>query len=851
MSEKRPAPTELSSGDDVTELRLDPSTTGARTGSGRASPPRVLKQRFVLDVQLGSGGMGTVFKAKDLRKVEARDRNPYLAIKVLNNDFKEHPEAFIALQREASKSQALSHPNIVSIFDFDKEGDTPFMTMELLEGNELAKLIKKYPDGMPDELAWSVIADMCAGLKRAHDAGITHADFKPGNVFVCRDRTAKVLDFGIARAVNFNRRRGDDTVFDPSRLAALTPAYASLEMLDGEVPQPADDIYSLGIVIYQILSGRHPYDRVSAGLAEKEQMQPERLERLSRRKWTALKRILSFRRENRPADMSELIGKLLQPPPLWYWFAGAAIAAVMLVGLSMLVVDATNINSVKQTAALDALVDAQITRIDELLKAPVFDSYWEAQTAEEVVQLQNLDEDNVNLGRIRQSALDLYQTRMSTTKDFGEAFDLLSRAGMYAPNAHFSEGHALLQRRLKQNIYDLLGLEIIPADWHLRVESAIDRYEKYFPQSREAAFLKHESGQAFLAMLPRLLEQGDSRYAQQVFEKAGELIFDYDALDSVREAIRGAHALTIRQETEQLRVNEMRDYERAISKLGNSLSCQGTDLSGFKLAVDELILRFPAYRSSARRQALQVVAQCVREAGEFDQDKAMSIKQSAIQHFGPDTLLSSIEIDPCAMLYLVGAGRQPGRSGYCRDSVSAHLTAPRMVVVTKSAELRFAIAKQEVSWNEVAAFCAETGQCEAEPGQNLPVTGLSLTTASSYASWLSRQTGYTYRLPSYIEWQLASPNDEEYLDPNRNCQIEVAGIERGQRLASTSSGEENLYGLLHTAGNVQEWVGDGVQWMVVGGSFADPISDCSARTLREHDGRADNKTGFRLVREIR
>ena len=839
------------SGDDITVLRLDPSTGGTITGSGRASPPRVLKQRFVLDVQLGSGGMGTVYKAKDLRKVEARDRNPYLAIKVLNNDFQEHPEAFIALQREASKSQALSHPNIVSIFDFDKEGDTPFMTMELLEGNELAKLIKKYPDGMPDELAWSIIADMCAGLKRAHDAGITHADFKPGNVFVCRDRTAKVLDFGIARAVRFNRRRGDDTVFDPSRLAALTPAYASLEMLDGQVPQPADDIYSLGIVIYQILSGLHPFGRVSAGAAEKEQLQPERLERLSRRKWNALKRILAFRREDRPVDMSEVIEKLLQPPPLWVWFAGAAIAAVMLVGLSMLVVDATNINSVKQTAALDALVDAQITRIDELVNAPVFDSYWEEQIAEEVVQLQSLEKDNDNLVRVKQSVLDLYQARISGTEDFVQAFGLLSRADLYAENTHYGEGRILLQTRLKKNIDSLLGLQVIPADWHKRVQGEIERYEQYFPDSPEAAFLKHESGQAFLAALPLMLERGDTRIAQQVFKEAGELVFDYDALEAIGETIRRAHELIVIQETELLRVNEIRDYELAISKLGNSLSCLGADLSSFKLAVEKLIQRFPAYSTSARQEALQAVAGCVREVGEFDQDKAMSIKRSAIQQFGPDTILSSIEIDPCAMLYLVGAGRQPGRSGYCRDSVNAQVTTPRMVVVTQSRELRFAIAKQEVSWNEIAAFCAETGQCEINSKQNLPVTNLSRETASSYAAWLTELTGYTYRLPSYSEWEFATLDEGRYLDPNRNCRIEVAGIERGQQLASTSSGEENIFGLLHTAGNVQEWVGDGARWMVVGGSFADPISECSAHTKSEHDGSADKQTGFRLVREIR
>ncbi|MEM9620669.1 MAG: protein kinase [Pseudomonadota bacterium] len=89
----------------------------------------ILKSRFVLEERLGSGGRGSVFRARDLRKVEARDNQPYVAVKVLNNDFRQHPEAFIALEREASKSQTLRHSNIVSIFDFDKDGDIPYNTM--------------------------------------------------------------------------------------------------------------------------------------------------------------------------------------------------------------------------------------------------------------------------------------------------------------------------------------------------------------------------------------------------------------------------------------------------------------------------------------------------------------------------------------------------------------------------------------------------------------------------------------------------------------------------------------------------------------------------------------------------
>ena len=141
MTEKQPDTTDTTA-DDVTVLR-------GNTGSGSGAPaatPRILKQRFILDEKLGSGGMGTVYRAKDLRKVEAQDRQPYVAIKVLNNDFRAHPDAFIALQREASKSQGIAHPNIVSIFDFNKDGDVPYMTMELFAGSGTGEPVERVPE---------------------------------------------------------------------------------------------------------------------------------------------------------------------------------------------------------------------------------------------------------------------------------------------------------------------------------------------------------------------------------------------------------------------------------------------------------------------------------------------------------------------------------------------------------------------------------------------------------------------------------------------------------------------------------------------------------------------------------
>jgi len=206
-------------------------------------PGVTLKDRFVLLEKLGQGGMGVVFKAKDLLKVEAQDRDPYVAIKVLTDAFKKYSGSFIALQREASKAQRLAHPNIATVYDFDRDGNTVFMTMEYLQGkplNQLIKEISKKP--LKVDHALHIIEELCSGLAYAHEKMLIHSDFKPGNCFLLNDGHVKLLDFGIARASTQTDEERENTMFDPAKLSAVTPAYATPEMFAGMNPDPRDDI---------------------------------------------------------------------------------------------------------------------------------------------------------------------------------------------------------------------------------------------------------------------------------------------------------------------------------------------------------------------------------------------------------------------------------------------------------------------------------------------------------------------------------------------------------------------------------------------------------------------------------
>lgn len=294
----------------------------------------VLNGRFVLEERVGSGGMSTVYRALDRRKLEADDRDPYVAVKVLNVEFRAHPDSLVALQREAKKCQRLAHPNIVRVYDFDRDGATVYMTMEYLSGQSLVRTLKA-PSfrGMPFEKAMPILEKMVDALSFAHQNGIVHADFKPANVIITEQGEVKIIDFGIARAF---QKPGDNemeaTRFDPSSLGALTPTYASPEMLEHLEPDPRDDVYALACIAYEMLTGHHPFGRRQATEARDGGMQLERAV-LKKRQWKALQSALAFNRETRTGSARRFLDELREErsykAPI---FAAAGISAIAVAG---------------------------------------------------------------------------------------------------------------------------------------------------------------------------------------------------------------------------------------------------------------------------------------------------------------------------------------------------------------------------------------------------------------------------------------------------------------------------------------------------------------------------------------
>ncbi|HLZ98352.1 MAG TPA: serine/threonine-protein kinase, partial [Steroidobacteraceae bacterium] len=257
--------------------------------------------RYLLERVLGEGGMGVVYFASDQEV-----KGEYFAIKVLKPAIREYPEALDLLREEVRRTRSLGHPNIVGVYSLNSDRTNVYMIMEYLEGKTLSALIdESFGRGMPFMRAWPLIDDMCAALSYAHDQSVIHSDIKTSNVFVTIGGKAKLLDFGIARAARGRRNRANT-----AGLGALTPSYASCEMLEGRDPDARDDIYSLACVIYEMLSGRHPFNDRTAVEARTENRNPAPLESLSRSQNAALARALAFDREQRTASVESLLAGL-------------------------------------------------------------------------------------------------------------------------------------------------------------------------------------------------------------------------------------------------------------------------------------------------------------------------------------------------------------------------------------------------------------------------------------------------------------------------------------------------------------------------------------------------------------
>lgn len=225
----------------------------------------VLNNRYKLLDRVGSGGMSIVYRAQDL------SLGRIVAIKMLHDSLTGDEGFLQRFQREAHAAANLSHPNIVTVHDIGQDEFRHYIVMEYVDGRTLKQLIRqqnKLARPMPIDRALDLTIQVCSGIGYAHRAHLVHCDVKPQNVLVTRDDRVKVADFGIARAISEASQQMERQVWG-------TPQYFSPEQASGLPATPASDVYAIGVILFELLTGRLPFQAEShTALALKHMQEP-------------------------------------------------------------------------------------------------------------------------------------------------------------------------------------------------------------------------------------------------------------------------------------------------------------------------------------------------------------------------------------------------------------------------------------------------------------------------------------------------------------------------------------------------------------------------------------------------
>jgi serine/threonine protein kinase len=274
---------------------------------GEAKPGSVLRRRYRLEGVVAHGGTGTVFQAIDEYRLETPG-SQRLAIKVLHGSVAKRAELLADLRREFQSLQLLSHPHIVRVFEFDRDGPLMFFTMELLNGALLGRVLhvrKLVHLGHPEALA--LIRDIGVAVAYAHSRGVVHGDLSPHNIFITTGGDLRVLSFGGAHKTSPHSTASDHEV----NLPFAASGFASCQVLEGEHPDARDDVFSLACIAYLLLSGQHPFASKRTALQARDAgFKVQRAPNLSNQQWQALKAALAWEREGRPADMQKWLRQL-------------------------------------------------------------------------------------------------------------------------------------------------------------------------------------------------------------------------------------------------------------------------------------------------------------------------------------------------------------------------------------------------------------------------------------------------------------------------------------------------------------------------------------------------------------
>jgi serine/threonine-protein kinase len=224
-------------------------------------PGTILASRYRIVTLLGRGGMGAVYRADDL------DLGQVVALKFLPRVYSQDARRLDRFRAEVRNARQISHPSVCRVYDIHEADGLQFLTMEYIDGEDLSSLLRRIGH-LPQNKALQIARQLCAGLAAAHERGVLHRDLKPANIMIDGHGHARITDFGLA--VNFDDAR-------ELRETAGTPAYMAPEQLDGKPATVKSDLYSLGLVLYELYTGKQAFDAGSLGEWKKTVSQPDPL----------------------------------------------------------------------------------------------------------------------------------------------------------------------------------------------------------------------------------------------------------------------------------------------------------------------------------------------------------------------------------------------------------------------------------------------------------------------------------------------------------------------------------------------------------------------------------------------
>jgi hypothetical protein len=268
-------------------------------------PGTLLNGRYRVVGALERGGVGQLLDAIDT----ASSSESRVTLKMIEIDWHEEPRAFDTLQAIVRHVRRLRHPNILSILDICRDDGHAIVVTEPLRGRWLSGLLREVRGrGLGFAVSWNIISGIANGLAYAHQHGAVHAELNPHMIFLTEEGTVKIAGFGLAQAIPMSME--PLAALDGLTLRTYADMYSATNWVHGSTPQGVDDLYPLGIIAYELLTGVHPFNRLSPAAAAAQQMRPSPIPGLDRRIRKVIERCLSFARQERPVNGANFLARI-------------------------------------------------------------------------------------------------------------------------------------------------------------------------------------------------------------------------------------------------------------------------------------------------------------------------------------------------------------------------------------------------------------------------------------------------------------------------------------------------------------------------------------------------------------